>query len=639
VISYGEKSVANVDLTARLHRASGLYEAGELEACEQACRAILTVVANQFDALCLLSRVKCRQGDDREAYRLLSKALRHNPSMTAAGWRKCGLILAALKRPEEAIASYDRAIALDPDSADVRCNRANVLCDLGRLEEALAGYDDAIALDCDHFTAHNNRGSLLRELRRFEEAVASHDRAIALDPDHANAHYNRANALCDLGRLEEAVAGYDRAIARDARHIAAYNNRGNALRDLKRFDEALASFRQAIALKPDLASAHNNIGNMLGELGRLEEARQVFESAIARTPSTVSHYYHLSALKRFSAGDPHIAAMERLARGMTALSEEARIRLHFALGKAYADVGEHERSFRHIGDGNALNRRRVVYNEADTMRSMERIRAVFTEEMMRSRAGAGDPSPVPVFIVGMPRSGSTLVEQILASHPAVFGAGELRDFGRCVAGLRDTGGAPVLFPEGVPTLTPERLCRLGTDYLERVRAARPTAQRVTDKMPGNFNLVGLIHLALPNARIIHTRRDPIDTCYSCFTRLFAAGHQYAYDLGELGRYYRAYEVLMAHWRRVLPAGVMLEVQYEEVVADVETQARRIIDHCGIDWDDACLAFHNSGRAVRTFSSPQVRRPIYRDSIGRWRPHAARLAPLLDELADTGIPAS
>lgn len=631
--------MVNAGLSAQLHRASGLYEAGELDACEQACGAILTAVADQFDALCLLSLVKCRQGHNREAYRLLSTARRHNPRMSAAGWRKCGLILAALKRPAEALASYDRAIGLDPDNADVRCKRADVLSDRGRLEEALAGYNDAIALDRNHFAAHNNRGSVLRELRRYAEALASHDRAIALDPDHANAHYNRANVLCDLDRLEEAVASYDRAIALDPAHFGAYNNRGNALRDLKRFDAAMASFDQAVSLKPELASGYNNIGNMLGELGRLEEARQVFESAIARAPSTVSHYYHLSSLKRFAAGDAHIAAMERLASGMAGLSEEERIRLHFSLGKAYADLGEHQRSFSHLSEGNALNRHRIVYKEAETLRSMDRVRAVFTDAMFRARAGVGDPSPVPVFIVGMPPSGSTLVEQILASHPAVFGAGELRDFGRCVAALRDPGGASVRFPEGVPSLQPEQLCRLGADYLERIRTARPGAQRITDKMPGNFNLVGLIHLALPNARIIHTRRDPIDTCYSCFARLFVAGHQYAYDLGELGRYYRAYATLMAHWRRLLPAGVMLEVQYEDVVADVETQARRIIAHCGIGWDDACVAFHQSGRAVRTFSSTQVRRPIYRDSIGRWRAHAAQLAPLLDELGGLASPAS
>jgi tetratricopeptide (TPR) repeat protein len=587
--------MTNASLPEQLRLASRLYEDGDLPAAERACHAILAVERDQFDTLCLLILIQCRQRRHHEGARLLPVARRHNPQ-TASGWYKRGLVEAALGRPAEALGSYDRAIALGPDDAQT----------------------------------HNNRGGALRDLNRFAEALASYDRAIALKPDHADAHYNRANVLCDLRQLQQALASYDRAIVLRPGHVGAHNNRGNALRDLKRFDEALTSFNRAIALKPDLIAAYNNVGNMLGELGRLEAAREVLASAIERAPRAVSHYYYLSALKQFSAGDPHLAAMEQLARDMPALAEDERIRLHFALGKGYADLGERERSFHHLREGNTLKRRRIVYNEAETLQSMARIRAVFTDELMRA-GGDGHPTQVPVFIVGMPRSGSTLVEQILASHPAVFGAGELRDFGGCVAQLTDRSGAPAHFPDGVQTLAAEQFHRLGADYLGRVRAFDATAQRITDKMPGNFNFVGLIHLALPNARIIHTRRDPIDVCLSCFSRLFASGHQYAYDLRELARYYRAYEAQMAHWRRVLPAGVMLEVQYEEVVADLEGQARRIVAHCGLEWDEACLAFHSTERAVRTFSNSQVRQPIYRDAIGRWQAYAEFLKPLLEEL--------
>ena len=629
------KAMTNASVPDQLRLASRLYEDGNLAAAERTCHAILALEQDQFDALCLLILIKCRQRRSQEGSRLLSVARQRNPR-TAQGWHKCGLVEAALGHQAEALVSYDRAVALEPGHADAHRNRGNVLGDLRRFTEAVASYDRAIALRPDDAQAHNNRGGALRDLNRFAEALASYDRAIALRPDDADAHYNRANVLCDLRQLNEALASYDRAIVLRPHHVGAYNNRGNALRDLKRFDEALTNFNRAIALKPDLVAAYNNVGNMLGELGRLEEARQLFASAIERTPRAVSHYYYLSAFKRFTVGDPHLAAMEQLARDMPALPDDERIRLHFALAKGYADLGEHERSFHHIREGNALKRRRIVYNEAETLRSMARIRSVFTDELMRV-GGNGHPTHVPVFIVGMPRSGSTLVEQILASHPMVFGAGELRDFGGCVARLVDRSGAPVHFPDGVQTLAAEHFHRLGADYLGRIRTFHPTAQRITDKMPGNFNFVGLIHLALPNARIIHTRRDPIDICLSCFSRLFASGHQYAYDLRELARYYRAYEAQMAHWRRVLPAGVMLEVQYEDVVADLEGQARRIVAHCDLEWDEACLAFHSTERAVRTFSNSQVRQPIYGDSIGRWQPYAKLLGPLFEELGGGAPP--
>jgi Sulfotransferase family len=237
-----------------------------------------------------------------------------------------------------------------------------------------------------------------------------------------------------------------------------------------------------------------------------------------------------------------------------------------------------------------------------------------------------------VFIVGMPRSGTSLVEQILASHPAVHGAGELPDFDRLATTATVANPAIALFPECIGRLTPAQLTAVGERYLARLRALAPEAQRVTDKMPINFRHLGLIRLALPQARIIHVRRDPVDTCLSCYSILFMGNQPHAYELGELGRYYHSYQRLMAHWRTVLPPDAMLEVDYEDVVADLEGQARRMVAYCGLDWDAACLSFHRTQRPVRTASAVQVRQPIYRDAIGRWRPAEVELRPLLDGLA-------
>jgi hypothetical protein len=366
-------------------------------------------------------------------------------------------------------------------------------------------------------------------------------------------------------------------------------------------------------------------------VGRIEEASDAFEKAIERAPSNARFYRSLTVCKRIAASDPRLAAMEALAEDMPSLSEEAQIDLHFALGTVFAELGHPERSFPHLLEGNALKRRQIVYDEAAVLASFERIRTAYTAAVMGDKEGLGDPALEPVFVLGMPRSGSTLVEQILASHPKIFGAGELTDFEETATRLDTAGGVSASLPEAAASLTGDQLRRLGGSYLERVKALAPAAERIVDKMPGNFRLAGLINLALPNARIVHTVRDPIDVCLSCFSKLFTGDQPYTYDLGELGRYYRAYEALMAHWPRVLPEGVMLEVEYEAVVADIEHEARRIIAHCGLEWDDACLSFYKTRRVIRTASAAQARQPIYNSSVGRWHPYNGMIGPLFEAL--------
>jgi hypothetical protein len=325
--------------------------------------------------------------------------------------------------------------------------------------------------------------------------------------------------------------------------------------------------------------------------------------------------------------------MQELATQQDGLSPTDRVHLDFALAKALADLKEHRRSFEHLLRGNAGKRATIPYDEAAAMALFDRIEATFTPELIAAQSGLGDPSGVPIFVLGMPRSGTTLVEQILASHPLVHGAGELKTFNDVVDTVRGPDGAVAPFPEFVPALEAAPIRMIGAHYLAQIQALAPKASHITDKMPSNYYFAGLIHLALPNARIIHTMRDPVDTCISCFSKLFTAEQNHTYDLGELGRYYRRYQELMTHWRRVLPAGRILDVRYEDVVADLEGQARHMIAHCGLEWDPRCLAFHATERPVRTASATQVRRPIYRSAIGRWRVYEEFLAPLLRELAE------
>lgn len=529
----------------------------------------------------------------------------------------------------EAERLYRQVLAVDPRHADSLHLLGVIAHQLGRHDLAVDLISKAIALDANVASYHSNMGNALTGQGKLDEAVVFYRKALALKPDYAEAQYNLGVLLDNQGWLDEAVACYRRAVELRPEYAEAHNNLGSALQDQGRLDEAVACYRKALDLKPDYPEAYYNIANVLRELGRLTEGRDYIEKAIRLSPRNSMFFGSLALSKQFMAGDPHLALMEELARDMESLSAKEQIELHFALGKALADIKEYEQSFRHLLQGNALKRQQIAYDATATLELFQRIQTVFTSEMMHRKQGLGNPSTVPIFIVGMPRSGTTLVEQILASHPKVFGAGERNDFDKAVAHLGNRARMP--FPELVRGMSGEDVRQLGTSYLDMIRAIAPEAVRITDKMPLNFRFVGLIHLALPHARIIHTSRDPIDTCLSCFSTLFTVGQPYSYDLGELGRYYRAYQELMQHWRNVLPAGVMLEVQYEEVVDDLEGQARRLVAHCGLEWDDACLEFHKTQRPVRTASVSQVRQPIYKSAVGRWRVYEKFLGPLTKAL--------
>ncbi len=546
----------------------------------------------------------------------------------AEAYDNLGSALHALGRHADAIACYKKALTLKPDSASMHNNLGMAYRTVGRAEEAVPHHVKALVIDPGRVEAYNNLGLALHALGRWHEAMDAYAKALSLRPDSAEALHYLGHTLQALARHDEAAASYRAALAIRPSYAEARNDLGNVLQVLRRPAEAIACYEAALAQRPDFADIHNNLGVVLESVGRIEEARQAYERAVALAPGRPAFYRTLVDLAPLPAGDPRLSSLETLAQDMDALSESERIELHFALGKALADLGEPGRAFDHYLAGNTLKRSRIDYDEGATLRELELIPAMFTAPVLRARQGLGHPSPVPVFIVGMPRSGTTLIEQILASHPQVFGGGEMMELNTAVAGLARSDAIAPRYPEGVAQLSGEDLYRLGAEYLERVCRLAPQAERITDKMPANFRFVGLIHLALPNARIIHVRRDPVDTCLSCFTRLFAHDQPHTYELGELGRYYRAYAAVMAHWRTVLPPGVMLEVEYEALVADTEAETRRMLAHCDLPWDEACLAFYRNGRQVRTASASQVRRPIYRGAIGRWQPYRDRLEPLL-----------
>lgn len=525
-------------------------------------------------------------------------------------------------RIPDAIAKYRLAIHIRPDFADGHTNLGAALIAEGTFDDAIAHCRRALSIEPANGAAHANLGAALAAKRSFTEAINHYQTALAITPGNAGVHYNLAIAFVAQGRVNDAIAHYRFALALQPDCAHAHNNLANLLEAQGASDLALAHYGSAVALNPRHAEAHNNLGNMLRERGDLSGALGHYNRAIENAPANPEIHFHRSEIRTFHAGDPELTALETLARDPK-VSMAKRPYIEFALAKALEDTGDYPRAFAHLAIGNGLKRRQIRYDENLLLQRFHDTAVLFDRELLDGLAGEGDPSPTPIFVVGMPRSGSTLIEQILASHPQVHGAGELPNLPHAAAG----------FSISVAGLKGGTMRRIAANYLSSLPALPPGKTRIVDKLPSNLFAIGLIRLILPNAKIIHSVRNPVDTCFSCYSRLFSDGQHFSYDLAELGRYYRRYAELMAHWRSVLPSGVMLEVSYEDVVGDLEGQTRRLLDFCGLSWDDRCLSFHRTARPVKTASAVQVRRPLFRTSVDRWRRYEVFLGPLLQELGD------
>jgi Flp pilus assembly protein TadD len=495
-------------------------------------------------------------------------------------------------------------------------------------DSAAAEPADIVQSLADEALAHHRVG-------QFGAAIPIYVRVLSLRPDLPEIYNNLGHALAALGKAEAALPAFQSAVELKPDNPEALCNWGLALAELGRLDEAETKYRQAIGVAPGFAGAYNNLGLLLKERGRLTEACQFFEQAIDLWPARVAYYDNLAAARRLVAGDRHFTALQEMARNPAAVPAAERVHLHFALAKAYDGVAKVESAFQELLEGNRLKRQQMNYDEGATLRLMERQRQLIDRDFLVARQGGGEPSALPVFIVGMTRSGTTLIEQILASHPQVHGAGELGLFDQAAGAVRKLLPGCPPFPDMMSAMSADHFRDLGRRYLDGIVRRAPQATRITDKMTGNFLVCGLIHLALPNATIIHAVRDPVDTCMSSFAVNFTTGNEHTYDLAELGRYYRHYRSLMAHWHEVLPPGRILDVHYEDLVGDLEGVARRLLAHCGLTWDARCLDFHRNERPVRTASASQVRQPLYRDSVGRWHKYEAFIAPLLAELGLAG----
>jgi len=651
---------------AALAEAIRHYHAGDLPGAEHFCRDVLVIDPDNITAWFMIGVTCHRQGKPAEAVAGYQEALRLKPDLVEAH-ENLARVLEQLGKRDEAVVCYRHAQRLRPESAAIGINLGNTLRVLGRLDEAVAVLEQAVRLGPDLPEGFNNLGAVRIAQGQLAEAATCLRQALLLRPEYPEALNNLGYVLREQGHPDEAEVHYRHALQLKPDYAEAFANLGIALADMEYLNEATACYRQALTLRPTNADDHVNLGGALVLQGNLEEAVASFEQALRLRPG---HALAQCGLARLSLegryppnGQTAAQLQDHLAGGR--LSPEHRTIVLFTLSRLLDKQGAYDEAFAYYRQANEAGRLSYLrsgteFNAEIYRRQIDQIVRTFDAEFFGRTAAFGLDAEMPVFIIGMPRSGTTLVEQILASHPRVVGAGELHafqqltlelsellqtaeeypqclaqldrqaartlakrhlDYLEAVAGTCRRGADPAVAPE--PTLR----CNWRTDVVRAPGAALPA--RVIDKLPMNFLRVGLIHVLFPKARIIHCRRDPLDVCLSCYFQDFRTLN-FAWTLADIGFVYKQYERLMEHWGKVLP-GRIIEVVYEDLVADQKAVSRQLVAHCGLEWDDRCLAFHDNRRTVRTASTLQVRRPIYKSAIARWKRYAAHLGPLFEAL--------
>lgn len=605
--------------------ATAAHQSGKLPDAAALYRRILAISRHYPDVLHQLGLIEHQTGAHDVALDLIREAIALEPKQPPYHSNLASALIGTGDFAG-AVAAAQRAITLLPTYAPAFANLGTAYLRGGNPVAATHALQRAVALSPGNTIARYWLGRALQDQERFAEAAACYRAVIASAPRYADAHCNLCYVLTMLGDLASGASHAREAIALSPDYADAHNNLGYALQALGDFEGAQASYAQALVYDPRYVSAYNNLGNLHKDLGNLPAAEAAYRQALAIQPDFARAHFNLADIKTFRARDADVAALESQLASAAGTSPHAHY-LHFAMAKALDDIGAYDEAFGHLQAGSALKRASLPYDEPKMLAYLRDMARLYDPSLLKRFAGGGDPSSAPIFIVGMPRSGTTLVEQILASHAEVHGGGERLDFDAAIVSVLPPASAA----ERVAGLDAAQLRRLGADYLARLPALASGQTRITDKLPANFMHAGLIRLALPGAKIVHVVRDPADTCMSCYSKLFDVGQEFTYDLPELGRYYVAYRRLMDHWRAVMPE-VIYEISYESLVADMEGQSRRLLAFCGLMWDPACLAFHENARPVQTASATQVRKPLYGSSIGRWKRYERHLGPLLTELA-------
>jgi tetratricopeptide (TPR) repeat protein len=607
----------------------------------------------------LLGTVLVRQNKFADAEKELRQVVARHPQIPKAQ-RELANALIAQGKGDEAIQCYKRVIELTPDNPAAHRDLAMAYKTLGRKQEAEKSLDDSFELDperkelvmatqhqqegefgkaeaiCRNILRRDPRnvnatrmlGTLARDLGKPRLAARMLGNAVNLAPDFFGARIDLARALIEIEELDDCEGVLQEAIRQKPELPQPYSLLGNLYTKQGRFDEAVEVYKVALQKQPNHGASLAAMGHALKTIGRQEESIDTYRDCISRHPEFGEAYWALANLKTFRFSDDEVATMEKFVDDEK-LPDETRVNFNYSLGKSYEDRSDYDQAFARYDEGNRLRRPHENYDPVQTEVVHDQIIETITPEYLEANREFGCRAPDPIFIVGLPRSGSTLIEQILASHSQVDGTLELPDLPRIIKAINEQRPQGDGYPQALRHYGPE-LAKLGEQYLEWTERHRKGAPRFTDKMPNNFASVGLIAAILPNAKVVNARRHPLDSCMGCYKQLFYKGQSFTYDLVELGEYYLEYQRMMDYWHEIVPH-MVLDVQYEDMVADQENQTRRLVEHCDLPWEDGVLRFYETDRAVITASSEQVRQPIYSKSVNSWRRFENHLEPLIEVL--------
>lgn len=607
-----------------------LMKQNRLQEAEEQIRFALELRPNYPQLHEDLGSVLGLQGRVEESIPCLEKAIELEPTLPLAH-KKLGRALAAVGRGAEADEVFEEYFERDPEKGEVALGADHLRA--GRLDEAVATLQGALRKNPDNVDAMVFlANAYCKQDQKIDDAEALLRRATRVAPDYISAWLSLGSLLLERGKREQAIAAYRTATRLEPAHAAAWGLLASAYGPSGQPEMAARAYQKALKLNPEIANVHHGYGHVLKTLGEQDAALEAYREAVRLRPQFGEAYWSMANLKVLRFDDHEIEAMLAQLEG-SELSVSADIHIRFALGKAFEDRGDYDQAWHYYDTGNQRQRSEVYYDPNEFSARQQDIRELFSAEFLAEREGAGHDAADPILIVGLPRSGSTLVEQILASHSQVEGTAELPELGNLTNMLGRYRPDNMRFPQVLTVLRGRDWRSLGLRYLKKTRPYRETDKpRFTDKLPNNFPLVGFLHLILPNATVINTLRHPLDTLLGNYKQLYGKGQHFTYDMIDLAEYYRQYHTTMEHWRQVLP-GKVLDVHYEDTVLDLEGQVRRLLDHCGLAFEEGCLRPWETQRAVKTASSEQVRQPIYTSALGKWRRYEAHLDLWQDELED------
>jgi len=611
-------------------RVSRFLDGGKLDQAEQFCREVIETESENINMLGVLGAILLKQRKINEAEKTLKRTIDLAPTF-AKPHEDLGELYLSENKSEKAAKYFEKSARLDPGQVSALFGLAKAQLQMDKRGEAEDTCDAILEKEPDNIEALRLLAQIALVDKRYLIAEGLLRKIAKSAPEQSAAYHDLGRFLVDRSRLSEATNLFRKAIEINPSNYSNHLALGNTLSILGLTVEALAAFEKCLELEPREPSALLGRGHLLRIQGRRDEAIASYEKCAEPQPEFGAAFWCLASLKGHRFSDEDVSEMRhRIEAGN--LDADSEINFRFALARAYENLGDFEAAWRQYQQGNKQKRARVQYDPVDVETKHDKLIEVFTAGLLQEKISRETVSPTPIFILGVPRSGSTLIEQILASHSMVEGAGELPQIVMMSAALGKNRSDDPAYPELLRQMNRKELASLGKTYMEQTAPHRhEDLPYFTDKMPANFSHAGFIQLILPNAKIIDARRNPLDTCVGNYRQLFAQGKKQSYDLQELGEYYLQYRRMMDHWDEVMPDRI-LQVQYEDVVSDLESQVRRILEHCGLPWEDSCLKFFESDRAVNTASAEQVREPIYKDAVGYWKHYESHLGELLEVLA-------